>query len=180
MKLVEMYISNVDLALGNAFHLCYTAQDKDFSVNLTSSKTEEITSAQAWMNVKIATEKQVHSLDKTDIPLVLSWTETGFDEVSEVSCVGEGALVNQVARRVEFSENGEVKVKFSITNAFGTFESNELTVACEDVVTMPQPPQKAFYEKAWFISLYFLPLAAVLGAGAYLVIKKVKPFKKEK
>ena len=180
VKLVEMYISNVDLALGNAFHLCYTAQDKDFSVNLTSSKTEEITSAQAWMNVKIATEKQVHSLDKTDIPLVLSWTETGFDEVSEVSCVGEGASVNQVARRVEFSENGEVKVKFSITNAFGTFESNELTVACEDVVTMPQPPQKAFYEKAWFISLYFLPLAAVLGAGAYLVIKKVKPFKKEK
>ncbi|MBO5736778.1 MAG: hypothetical protein J6S04_03110, partial [Clostridia bacterium] len=58
-KLVELYISNDDLALGDTFHLCYEAKVSDFTVKLSSSKTEGITSAQDWMNVKITTEKQV-------------------------------------------------------------------------------------------------------------------------
>lgn len=181
-KLVDGYFGNDDLALGNAFHLCYQVKDNDFSVSIASSKTEGITSAKDLMNVKIKTEKIHYSLDKTDIPLALSWYDTGFDAMSEVKCDGGIASINQDTNRIQFNENGEAKVVFSITNAFGTFESNELSIVCEDVIdeVEPMPETVRFYERAWFITLYFLPFVGFGVVGVILIIKKVKMAKKDK
>jgi hypothetical protein len=179
-KLVDGYFGNDDLALGKAFHLCYEAKDSNFSVSIASSKTEGITSAKDLMDVKIKTEKIHYSLDKTDIPLALSWYDTGFDTMSEVRCDGEIALVNQDTNRIQFNENGEAKVVFSITNAFGTFESNELSIVCEDVIdeVEPTPETVRFYERAWFIALCFLPFVGFGVVGGVLIIKKIKRTKK--
>ena len=181
-KLVDGYFGNDDLALGNAFHLCYEAKNNDFSVSIASSKTEGITSAKDLMNVKIKTEEIRYSLDKTDIPLALSWYDTGFDTMSEVKCDGETASVNQDTNRIQFNKNGEAKVGFSITNAFGTFESNELSIVCEDVVEEIEESIETtkFYESAWFVSLYFLPFVGLGIVVITLAIKKVKLTKKTK
>jgi hypothetical protein len=169
------------LALGTAFHLGYQATEEDFSISIASSKVEGITSAQDLMKVNVKAEELRNSLDKTDIPLALSWYDTGFDVVSDVQCAGENATVNQDVRRLEFTKNGEVKVSFSITNAFGTFVSNELLLVCEDVVDVQvQEVEEKFYESAWFIALYFIPLAAVVAVGSILAIKKIKSVKKDK
>lgn len=178
-KLVADYFSADDLELGNTFHMCYMAQDKDFSVAVGAAKTEGVTSAKDLMNVQIRAEKIVYSLDKTDIPLALYWYNTGFDQLSEVDCEGEIAWVNQEVKRVQFTENGEVKVKFSVTNAFGTFESEVLTVACEDVVTQQNEKiVENIYENGWFIALHFLPIVALGAVFVVFAIKKGKSAKK--
>ena len=130
------------------------------------------------MNVKVSAEKILYSLDKTDVPLALSWYDTGFDEVSDITCDGDIASVNQVARRIQFNDNGEVKVRFSVTNAFGTFESSELVLRCDDVVKVQDVEQEHFYDSWWFITLYFVPIAAFVAVGTILIIKKVKITKK--
>lgn len=181
-KLIDGYFGNDDLALGEAFHLCYETKEDNFSVLIGSSKTEGITSAKDLMNVKIKTEKIHYSLDKTDIPLALSWYDTGFDTMSEVKCDSGIASVNQDTNRIQFNENGKVNISYSITNAFGTFESNELPIACEDVIDEVEttPETVKFYESAWFIALCFLPFVGFGVVGGVLILKKSRRQKKDK
>ncbi len=178
-KILDGYFSNDELSLGKAFHLCYTAQDKDFSVTIGAGETEAVISAKDLMNVQIRAEKIIYSLDKTDVPLSLYWYNTGFDQLSEVECEGEIAWVNQEVKRVQFIENGEVKIKFSVTNAFGTFESEVLALVCEDVATVQNEKiVENIYEKGWFVALHFLPIVALGAVCGILAIKKAKSAKK--
>ena len=177
-KILSGYFSNDDLALGNALHLCYEAKAEDFSVKISSFKTEGVKSAEDLMNVKVNAEKIKYSLDKTDVPLALNWYETGFDELSEVACDGKIATVNQEVKRVQFNSNGETKVSYTVTNAFGTFTSNELSLTCEDVVEFKT--EKKIYESAWFIALCFLPLAAFGVTLSVIAIRKAVIAKKSK
>lgn len=177
--LLSDYFRSDFLDLGENFHLCYQAKDKDFSVNIASSKTEGITSAKDLMNVKIQSETLRYSLDKTDIPLVLSWYNTGCDEVSEVNSNGDAGSVNQDVRRVQFTENGEMKVSFTITNAFGTFESNELSVTCENVVEAADSVEQTS-EKGCGSSVNALPsVLLAMAVGAFFVMKNAKVAKKD-
>mgnify|MGYP003298789146 CR=1 FL=1 len=159
--------------------MCYTAQDKDFSVTIGVGETEDVISAKDLMNVQIRAEKIIYSLDKTDVPLSLYWYNTGFDQLSEVECEGEIAWVNQEVKRVQFTKNGEVKIKFSVTNAFGTFESEVLTLVCEDVATVQNEKiVENVYENGWFIALHFLPIVALGAVFGFFAIKKAKSAKK--
>jgi hypothetical protein len=171
--IVEDYFRTEDFMEGNNFLMCYESKNQDFAVTLSSSKTEGITAAATLMNVRIKEETMYYSLDKTNLPLSLAWYDTGFDEVSEITCESEVATVKQDVRRVQFNENGTAVVSFSITNAFGTFTSNELSLNCEQIITLPQAVTP-FYENPWFIALYFVPVAALIAVAAVLVIKKVK------
>ena len=152
--------------------MCYETKSSDFAITVGSAKSENITSAQDLMKVKIQAEEIRYSLDKTDIPLSLSWYDTGADVVSEISCESDVAAVNQEVRRIVFTENGEAKVAFFITNAFGTFASNELSLVCEDVVILPQTSSAGCVS-----SLQLLPMAAVVVLAAVLGIKKMKSSK---
>ena len=175
-KVLGDYFRNDCLALGDNFMLCYEAKDSDFSINLGSSKTENITSGQDLMKVNIKAETLKHSFDKTDIPLALSWFYTGFDEISEITCDGTVATINQDSRHLQFNVNGEVTVYFSITNAFGTFKSNALTVVCEDVVEMPQiaEPQPVV-EESCSSTVDMLPMALMgIVFVVFFVVKNTK------
>ena len=71
-----------------------------------------------------------------------------------------------------------MKVKFSVTNAFGTFESATLSLICEDVVTVQN--EKVFvniYDNGWFIALHFLPIVIFGAVWGILAIKKAKSAK---
>lgn len=180
-KIVSEYIAHDYLSLGNALHLCYEAKNAAFETIVGSSKSEGFTSASELMNVKIQAEEIRYSLDRTDIPLSLSWYDTGVGEVSEISCESTVATVNQEVRRIVFTENGEAKVQYVITNAFGTFVSNELTLECADVVILPQIVEKTATEKGnnvGITALQILPIAAFVVVAAVLVIKKTKSAKK--
>lgn len=171
-KILQDYFSNDELDLGNAFHMCYTAQEKDFSVTVGAVNKESAISAKDLMNVQIRAEKIVYSHDRTDIPLALYWYNTGFDQISEVECVGDDAWVNQETKRVQFTENGEVKLKFSVTNVFGTFESGEMVLACEDVVMTQNEKNGADTSKKGCSSaVNFLPIAALALGGIFAMTK---------
>ncbi|MBE7080609.1 MAG: hypothetical protein E7371_05160 [Clostridiales bacterium] len=178
--LLSDYFRSDCLNLGDTFHLSYQAKDKDFSVNIASAKTEGVISAKDLMKVEIKAETLRYSLDKTDIPLVLAWYNTGCDEVSKVNCSGDVAMVNQDVRRVQFTENGEVKVSFSVTNAFGTFTSNELSVKCKDVLADTENLEQA-PKKGCAASIIVLSSVGVVGmaCGTFFLVKKNKASKKE-
>ena len=178
-KLVSEYIAYDYLNLGNRLLLCYEARNADSVIILGAAKSENITSAQDLMKVKIQAEEIRYSLDRTDIPLSLSWYDTGADEVSEISCESEVATVNQEVRRIVFTENGEAKVKFSITNAFGTFESNEFSLSCDEVVVLPQIVEETSdaSSSGCGSQLRMLPIEACIVAAAIVLIKRVKSAK---
>ena len=176
-KLTEGYFAADDLTMGDMLHLCYEAKGQDFAVKLGAAKTEGVLSATELMNVQVNAEPIIYSLDKTDVPLSLYWYNTGFDELSDVECDGSVAWINQEVKRVQFTGNGEIKVKFSVTNAFGTFESKELVLLCEDAL-ITQKNVENVYENGWFIALHFLPLAVFGGVWAVMAMKKARPAKK--
>ena len=174
--LLGEYIAFDYLNLGDVLHLCYEAKNENFAITIGAAKTENIMSAQDLMNVKIQAEEIRYSLDRTDLPLSLSWYDTGADVVSEISCESETAAVNQEVRRIVFTKNGEAKVKFSITNAFGTFESNELSLTCDAVVILPQivetTPEASSDGCAGEVQI--LPIAVCIILAAGLLIKRKK------
>lgn len=174
-EVLSGYFNKDNLDFGSAIHLCYQVKDKDFSVEMFSSKTDDITSAKKLMRVEIKAEGIRNSYDKTDIPLVLSWYNTGFDVISEVNCDGKIASVNQEAKRIVFNDNGEVKLSYSITNVFGTFESNETSLICEDVVKAQGAEN--IYKSVWFIALCCVPVASFCIVCVVLAIKKTKSTK---
>lgn len=176
---VSGYFRSDYLDLGNALHLCYKVTDRDFAVEIASSKTSGITSAEDLMNVRVRAEEIRYSYDRTDIPLSFAWYNTGFDEMSEVKCESEVATLNRETKRVGFSDNGEAKISFSITNVFGTFESEVFSVSCEDAVVLSQAVNN-FNESVWFIVLCVLPVAILVAVSVILTIKKAKSAKSGK
>ena len=150
----------------------------DFSVKIGSAKTEGVKSAEELMQVKLNSAELLYSLDKTYIPLVLSWYNTGFDTISALKCDSDAASVNQDSKRVSFSDNGEANVSYSITNVFGTFNSNTLSLTCEDVIDSQNA--NGFYGSAWFIALCIMPVAVCGAVIAVLAIKKSKSAKSGK
>lgn len=177
-EIVSGYFNNDYLSLGSALHLCYEAKSTDFSVKVGSAKTEGVKSADELMQVKLNSAEILYSLDKTDIPLVLSWYNTGFDTIAALKCDSDVASVNQDSKRVAFSDNGKANVNYSITNAFGTFNSNNLSLTCEDVIDLQN--DDGFYGSAWFIALCILPIAVCGAVIAILAIKKSKSVKSGK
>ena len=177
-EIVSGYFNNDYLSLGSALHLCYEAKSTDFSVKVGSAKTEGVKSADELMQVKLNSAEILYSLDKTDIPLVLSWYNTGFDTIAALKCDSDVASVNQDSKRVAFSDNGKANVSYSITNAFGTFNSNNLSLTCEDVIDLQN--DDGFYGSAWFIALCIMPIAVCGAVIAILAIKKSKSVKSGK
>ena len=178
IKVVSGYFGNDYLSLGNALHLCYKAKNADFSVKIGSSKSEGVKSAEELMQVKLNSAEILYSLDKTDIPLVLSWYNTGFDTVSELKCDSNAASVNQDSNRVAFSYNGQANVSYSITNAFGTFYSNNLSLVCEDIIDLQNGD--GFYGSALFIALCIIPITACGVLIAFLALKTTGLQKRQK
>lgn len=171
-KYVDGYFRNDMINVGNSLHLGYVAKGESFSVTLSSSKTENITSSSKVMDVKVSAEKVLHTLDKTDIPLVLYWYDTGFDELSELKCDDNFVSINQESKRIVFNDNGEAKVSFSVTNAFGTFNSEELSVKCDDVVIQNSSEDQEV--PIWLKLLYFAPILPVTGFGVYWTVSAIK------
>lgn len=178
VEIVSGYFNNDYLSLGSALHLCYEAKSTDFSVKVGSAKTEGVKSGAELMQVKLNSAEILYSLDKTDIPLVLSWYNTGFDTIAALKCDSDVASVNQDSKRVVFSDNGEANVSYSITNAFGTFKSNNLSLTCEDVIDLQN--NDWFYGSALFIALCIMPIAVCGAVIAILSIKKSKSAKSGK
>lgn len=175
-KMIFDYFGNDDLVVGTSFHLCYKAMDKDFTLSISSSKSEGYTSPEELMNVNINSEKILYSLDKTDIPLALYWYDTGFDELSNIVVDGKIARVNQEVKRVNFNDNGTVQLSYSVSNVFGTFESNKLSITCDDVVKLEG--EKSFYEGVWFILLCVLPFVVFSSIFITILLIKSKSAKK--
>ena len=178
VEVVSGYFNNDYLVLGTALHLCYEAKNTDFSVKIGSAKTEGIKSAAELMQVKLDSAEILYSLDKTDIPLVLSWYNTGFDTIAALKCDSDAASLNQDAKRVSFSENGTANVSYSITNVFGTFNSNNLSLTCGDVIDSQN--DDGFYGSALFIALCIMPIAICGAVIAILAVKKSKSAKSGK
>ena len=85
------------------------------------------------MKVTVATTSGKTTFDKPRAGLTLSHFAIDGETVSELKVDGD-ATYNAKTGTLNFNSEGTVKVSFTVTNAFGTFSSNELTLTYDDGV----------------------------------------------
>ena len=83
------------------------------------------------MNVKIATKSGSTTFKNPRAALDLTYFEVEGATVSDLVISGN-ATFDKETGFLTFGKKGTVKVKYTVTNAFGTFESNELTLTYDD------------------------------------------------
>ena len=83
------------------------------------------------MNVKIATKSGNTTFTNPRAALELDYFEVEGATVSDLVIDGD-ATFDKETGFLTFNDKGTVKVKYTVTNAFGTFESNELTITYDD------------------------------------------------
>ena len=73
-------------------------------------------------------ETGVLQADKERVSLQQKYYSIGAESISELNMKGDAAKLNQENLRLEFQKEGTVELQYSVTNIFGTFESNVLKV----------------------------------------------------
>lgn len=81
------------------------------------------------MNVKVVTRSGKDTFDTPRAALELTYFEVAGNVVGDLVIEGDATYESGF---LTFQKAGSVKVKYSVTNAFGTFESNELTLTYDD------------------------------------------------
>lgn len=130
--LLEAYIADVDSELGDYTKIVMQDLGANYSVKI-SSAAETPTPAADVMNVTVATSSGKTTFNKPRAGLTLSHFAMEGETVSDLVVEGD-ATYNAESKMLTFNSEGTVKVYFTVTNAFGTFKSNELAIVYDDGV----------------------------------------------
>ncbi len=128
--LVEIYLGIEDLTTGVYTNICTQDLGGNYSVAYGSA-SDTPKSASEVMNVKIATKSGNTTFKNPRAALDLTYFEVEGATVSDLVISGN-ATFDKETGFLTFGKKGTVKVKYTVTNAFGTFESNELTLTYDD------------------------------------------------
>ena len=127
---VESYYAAEKITTGLDCHLFWQDLGKDVSVELASAD-ENFTKAEDLMAVALSNTKgETGALqaEKERVSLQQKYYSIGAESISELNMKGDAAKLNQENLRLEFQKEGTVELQYSVTNIFGTFESNVLKV----------------------------------------------------
>ena len=128
--LVEIYLGIEDVTTGVYTNICTQDLGGNYSVAYGSA-SDTPKSASEVMNVKIATKSGNTTFTNPRAALELDYFEVEGATVSDLVIDGD-ATFDKETGFLTFNDKGTVKVKYTVTNAFGTFESNELTITYDD------------------------------------------------
>ena len=128
--LVEIYLGIEDVTTGVYTNICTQDLGGNYSVAYGSA-SDTPKSASEVMNVKIATKSGSTTFKNPRAALDLTYFEVEGATVSDLVISGN-ATFDKETGFLTFGKKGTVKVKYTVTNAFGTFESNELTLTYDD------------------------------------------------
>ena len=128
--LVEIYLGIEDLTTGVYTNICTQDLGGNYSVTYGSA-SDTPKSASEVMNVKVATKSGSTTFKNPRAALDLTYFEVEGATVSDLVISGN-ATFDKETGFLTFGKKGTVKVKYTVTNAFGTFESNELTLTYDD------------------------------------------------
>ena len=128
--MVEIYLGIEDLTTGVYTNICTQDLGGNYSVTYGSA-SDTPKSASEVMNVKIATKSGNTTFKNPRAALDLTYFEVEGATVSDLVISGN-ATFDKETGFLTFGKKGTVKVKYTVTNAFGTFESNELTLTYDD------------------------------------------------
>lgn len=128
--LVEIYLGIEDVTTGVYTNICTQDLGGNYSVTYGSA-SDTPKSASEVMNVKIATKSGNTTFKNPRAALDLTYFEVEGATVSDLVISGN-ATFDKETGFLTFGKKGTVKVKYTVTNAFGTFESNELTLTYDD------------------------------------------------
>lgn len=128
--LVEIYLGIEDVTTGVYTNICTQDLGGNYSVTYGSA-SDTPKSASEVMNVKIATKSGNTTFTNPRAALELDYFEVEGATVSDLVIDGD-ATFDKETGFLTFNDKGTVKVKYTVTNAFGTFESNELTITYDD------------------------------------------------
>ena len=128
--LVEIYLGIEDVTTGVYTNICTQDLGGNYSVTYGSA-SDTPKSASEVMNVKVATKSGNTTFKNPRAALDLTYFEVEGATVSDLVISGN-ATFDKETGFLTFGKKGTVKVKYTVTNAFGTFESNELTLTYDD------------------------------------------------
>lgn len=128
--LVEIYLGIEDVTTGVYTNICTQDLGGNYSVAYGSA-SDTPKSASEVMNVKVATKSGSTTFKNPRAALDLTYFEVEGATVSDLVISGN-ATFDKETGFLTFGKKGTVKVKYTVTNAFGTFESNELTITYDD------------------------------------------------
>lgn len=128
--LVEIYLGIEDVTTGVYTNICTQDLGGNYFVAYGSA-SDTPKSASEVMNVKIATKSGSTTFKNPRAALDLTYFEVEGATVSDLVISGN-ATFDKETGFLTFGKKGTVKVKYTVTNAFGTFESNELTLTYDD------------------------------------------------
>ena len=128
--LVEIYLGIEDVTTGVYTNICTQDLGGNYSVTYGSA-SDTPKSASEVMNVKVATKSGSTTFKNPRAALDLTYFEVEGATVSDLVISGN-ATFDKETGFLTFGKKGTVKVKYTVTNAFGTFESNELTLTYDD------------------------------------------------
>ena len=163
---LDIYVADGDSELGEYTKIVMQDLGKDYSVKISSASATP-TAAADVMKVTVATTSGKTTFDKPRAGLTLSHFAIDGETVSELKIDGD-ATYNAETKTLNFNSEGTVKVSFTVTNAFGTFTSNELTLTYDDGVE-----NKTEEKSGCGSSINGIGISAlVLAAGAVIIAVK--------
>ena len=165
---LDIYVADVDSELGEYTKIVMQDLGKDYSVKISSASATP-TAAADVMKVMVATTSGKTTFDKPRAGLTLSHFAIDGETVSELKIDGD-ATYNAETKTLNFNSEGTVKVSFTVTNAFGTFTSNELALTYDDGVAN-ETEEKSGCDCGSSINGIGIS-ALVLAAGAVIIAVK--------
>ena len=124
--LVEIYLDITTCETGVYTNILTQDLENDYDV-VYASASETPKSAAEVMNVKLATTSGKTEFTTPRAGLTLSYFEVAGETLGDLVVEGD-ATYDKDTKFLTFTKEGTVKVYYTVTNAFGEFKSNELTL----------------------------------------------------
>lgn len=167
---LDKYVADGDSELGENTKIVMQDLGKDYNVKISSASATP-TAAADVMKVTVATTSGKTEFNKPRAGLTLSHFAIDGETISELKVDGD-ATYNAETGTLNFNSEGTVKVSFTVTNAFGTFTSNELTLTYDDGVE-----NKTEEKSGCGSSINGIGISAlVLAAGAVIIAMKRRKY----
>ena len=129
---IEAFVEGDKLSTGRYTALCINAENGGGYDLALASVSATPKSAQELMRVTLATASGKTELDKPRAGIDTSYLAVSGNIVSEMTVEGNAATYNADTGMLAFTKNGTVTLRYTVTNDFGTFTSEALTVQYSD------------------------------------------------
>ena len=156
----SLYVEYGKVNAGNVLSIATQNVGQEFSLTV-GAKSDEFVSPQNMMNVSVTAASAETAVPR--VQLNLSHTEFMGETISDLKISGD-AFYDKTTGYLIFNSEGTVTVSYTVTNQFGTFQSNELSITYARAETEGEESgcNSSILGFAGWVSVCMLGLAAVI------------------